>query len=578
VLHRPGAPNEVIFGHDGGVTYTDDVSQSPVDFVERNRNYNVTQFYSVTQSPVAEVNLMLGGTQDNGTPKLNHAGIGPEVKDVTGGDGGYAHISQNGSGIAIASNQWLQWHRSLDGGVTFSYLGRLSSGGSFINPSDLDEDANHLFFHYDENRIGRLNNVDSSPVTWDALGPTGGFGAPVTHVRNSDFAPTGKSTVFVGTRVGSIYRVDNAEVGASAVWTELNTTPLPVAAISSIELIGNEQTMLVTFSNYGVASVWRTTDGGATWQDLDTGRGLPDIPVWWVLADPANPDLLYLGTESGLWVLPGVDNGSSWYADPDVPTTRVVMLQHRTSDGRIVVATHGRGLWSTGGAEQVNPRIAIKLLLEGAYQGSGLMETSAAFAGAIPSEQPYGSLVDNSTPLGKSSEGLPDNMIDWVVVSLRSDTSSASQLPGSLKSGHLMDDGRVLADDGSLIEFGGVAPGSYFLVVSHRNHLSVMSSQPVDLTSGTGSWDFTAGAEKVYGLGSRSLGDLGDGLHGIYAADANQDGQVTAADFNIFLAQTKAVTQGYVDADFNFDGQVTALDFNILLRNTKMAVASQVPN
>ena len=124
VAYRPGSDSEVVFGHDGGISYTANIKQSPVNFTERNKNYNVTQYYSVAQSGLAGSNLVIGGTQDNGTPKINQSGLAPEIQDVTGGDGGYAHFAQNGSQVAIASNQWLQWHRSFDGGVTFSYLGR----------------------------------------------------------------------------------------------------------------------------------------------------------------------------------------------------------------------------------------------------------------------------------------------------------------------------------------------------------------------------------------------------------------------------------------------------------------------
>ena len=580
IEYRPGSSSAVVFGHDGGISYAADINQSSVNFIERNQNYNVTQFYSVAQSGLAGSNLTIGGTQDNGTPKLNQAGLAAEIQDVTGGDGGYAHIAQAGSQVAIASNQWLQWHRSFDGGVTFSYLGGLGSGGSFINPSDIDEDANHLFFHYDELRIGRLNNINSNPVTWDPLGPAGGFGAPVTHVRNSEFAPPGKSTVFVGTRDGSIYKVEDAEVGATAVWTEINTGPLPVAAVSSIELSGSEDRLVVTFSNYGVASVWITENGGASWSDLDSGRGLPDMPVWWSLVDPTNPDKVFLATEAGLWHLPSINGGASWYADPDIPTTRVAMLKYRYADGRLVAATHGRGLWSTTLSSQISPRLALSALLEGAYDGSGEMSTTAAFAGAIPTEQPY--QTEQLPGLSQSREGesvsvMPNDVIDWVLVSLRTGMSASTHVAGSEQAALLRRDGTIVGADENLIEFSGIAPGRYFVVLRHRNHLAVMSSQRVDFTTGFGSWDFTAGTDKAYTAGPTPMVSFGDGKTGLFAADASGDGQVTATDYNIFLAQTKTGTEGYTEGDFNLDGQVTAADFNAFLKNSSQSAGSQVP-
>jgi hypothetical protein len=105
-----------------------------------------------------------------------------------------------------------------------------------------------------------------------------------------------------------------------------------------------------------------------------------------------------------------------------------------------------------------------------------------------------------------------------------------------------------------------------------------MSSQPVDLSSGFGTWDFTSGLDQAYSAIQTPMVDLGDGRTALFAADAVADGQITTSDFNMFLTQTKSVAEGYTEADFNLDGQVTAIDFNIFLKNTKRAASSQVPN
>ncbi len=265
-----------------------------------------------------------------------------------------------------------------------------------------------------------------------------------------------------------------------------------------------------------------------------------------------------------------------------IPTTRVVMLEYRETDGRLLAATHGRGLWTATLSNQIDPQIAISVLLEGAYTGGGSMATSNTFAGAVPTEQPYGAAEFNGTAMfydgNQSVAQLPDDVIDWVLVSLRTGTDASSEVPGSEQSALLRTDGTVVGVDGNLITFKGIAPGSYYLVLGHRNHLSVMSSQPVNLFSGFGSWDFTSGLDQAYSTGQTAMVGLGDGRTGLFAADADADGQITALDFNRFLAQTKSVVTGYADADFNLDGQVTALDFNMFIRNTRRSASSQVPD
>ena len=93
--------------------------------------------------------------------------------------------------------------------------------------------------------------------------------------------------------------------------------------------------------------VYRTTDYGATWQSL--ARAAEAKPS---RASPAacartrsNPDLLYLGTERGLWL--SLDGGADWTRFEGGLPKRVavhdVVVEPRTGD--LVIATHGRGVW-----------------------------------------------------------------------------------------------------------------------------------------------------------------------------------------------------------------------------------------
>jgi hypothetical protein len=73
------------------------------------------------------------------------------------------------------------------------------------------------------------------------------------------------------------------------------------------------------------------------------------------------------------------------------------------------------------------------------------------------------------------------------------------------------------------------------------------------------------------------MADLGDGRFGLFGGDYSSNEQVTVSDFNVWLADTKALATGYRMTDANFDSQVTASDFNLWLVNTKSIAASQVP-
>jgi len=91
--------------------------------------------------------------------------------------------------------------------------------------------------------------------------------------------------------------------------------------------------------------VLKTTDLGKTWLPLETEssgvRGYAHV----IKEDTVNPDLLFLGTEFGLWV--SIDGGKKWaqYSGSSFPSVAVrdIVVHPRTSD--LVIATHGRGIW-----------------------------------------------------------------------------------------------------------------------------------------------------------------------------------------------------------------------------------------
>ena len=123
---------------------------------------------------------------------------------------------------------------------------------------------------------------------------------------------------------------------------------MPSGSVSCIAIEnGNENHLLVTYFNYGVTSVWETTDGGSNWTNVE--GDLPDMPVRWCMFDPTNSDRALLATEVGVWTTNDL-NGSSTDWDPSVSglaNVRVDMLQTRTSDNLVLAGTHGRGLFTT---------------------------------------------------------------------------------------------------------------------------------------------------------------------------------------------------------------------------------------
>jgi hypothetical protein len=118
--------------------------------------------------------------------------------------------------------------------------------------------------------------------------------------------------------------------------------------------------------------------------------------------------------------------------------------------------------------------VDVKLFLEGPYMSSNM----STYISQIPLTQPF-----NNTPWNyfgdESLVQIPENIVDWILVQLRNKNDESDII--QQKAGLLKNDGHIVDLDGSSpIEFQ-VSDNAYFIVIYQRNHLSVMSKDPVIL-------------------------------------------------------------------------------------------------
>jgi hypothetical protein len=209
------------------------------------------------------------------------------------------------------------------------------------------------------------------------------------------------------------------------------------------------------------------------------------------------------------------------------------------------------------------------------------MSVSPLFQTYIPLAQPYGAALFDGYPIEfddpESISALPESVVDWIVVHLRTDPSAASEVPGSRRTALLLDDCSVVSPDGEPLVFEGLAAAPYYVFVGHRNHLGILSSAPLNFTSGVADWDFTNASTQAYTTGPAPMKMITSTTYAMFAGNAVPDVNVQALDFNAYLAETTGGATGYQSADFNMDGQVQALDFNLYLTNTLAGASSQVP-
>ena len=111
----------------------------------------------------------------------------------------------------------------------------------------------------------------------------------------------------------------------------------------------------------------------------------------------------------------------------------------------------------------------------------------------------------------------------------------------------------------SPVKFVNVQDGSYYIVIRHRNHLAIMSKNPVLLTNTSSLYDFTTSEDKAYG--NQPMKSLGNDKYGMYAADGNSNGNINNSDYaGVWKKENGSL--GYESGDFDLNGGVNIVDRN----------------
>lgn len=216
-------------------------------------------------------------------------------------------------------------------------------------------------------------------------------------------------------------------------------------------------------------------------------------------------------------------------------------------------------------------QVSLKVFLEGPYFQTGM---NTALNPILPLSTPYAGFPWFATG-GESVSAIPGaDIIDWILVELRDAPSASAATQSTViaaKSAFLLNDGSIVNLDGtSSLNFGNITiQQSLFVIIWHRNHLAIMSANPVLMQGNTYHYDFTDAAGKAYLNGQK---ELSTGVWGMIAGDTDASGEINAADkASGWLIQ--AGYSGYLSSDLNFDRQVHHSDKNdfIIPNQTKQS-------
>jgi hypothetical protein len=456
----------MLIGNDGGIFQTTNRSAAPgqlpgcqgvgssIGFQPLNNGYGVTQFYYGAVFP--NETSYFGGTQDNGTVRGNDGGPNAWTQ-LLGGDGGAVAVDPDHPNVVFAENYGLSIKKSTDGGAHFAAATSGISGDvgfAFIAPFVMDPTAPQRlwtggYYAWRTDNQGaswtRASSVLSSGVTAIAVSPVDG------------------NYVLMGTEHGVVHHtVTGLSTGPATAWT---AGTVRSGYISSLAFDNTSPAVAyATISSFGGFHVWKSSTGGATWNQID-GTGvnkIPDIPVHSIVVDPINPLRLYVGTDLGVFVT--IDGGLNWGKE-NTGFTNAVTESLVIKGFNLYAFTHGRGAWRVPLLPGSGPSTIVQIAAPESSVGEGSGAAHVPVKVITTNHQPTG---DVATVAYATSDGTATAGLDYT------STAGVLTIPAGTPDGSLFSvDVPILEDeDGEVPETFDVtlsAPvGAVLSLAQHR--------------------------------------------------------------------------------------------------------------
>lgn len=351
IVHPQGGNWYMLGTNDGGIARTEN-GVSTATLSEPDLGMVTSQYYGVDKRPGASA--YVGGMQDNGTwrspvdPDANSLWI-PQI----GGDGYETSWHFDDPLKLIGGFQFNGLQRSLDGGASWSNArqGLSDTGGGnapFITKIGKSIARPEQIFAVGKSGVWRSDdfggNWTLTPIASGDWGSISSFHDVRVSKKNPDIVwagsrMDGSGNIMVSTDAGASFTATTQFVGATlGRISGLATDPF------------DENTAYVLFSFAQRPKILKTTDLGATWTDVSgfaggtsSTNGFPDVAVYDLVVFPNDADRIWVGTEIGL--VESTDGGATWaLADNGLPAVGIWWLN--VIEDEVVVATHGRGIWT----------------------------------------------------------------------------------------------------------------------------------------------------------------------------------------------------------------------------------------
>jgi photosystem II stability/assembly factor-like uncharacterized protein len=219
--------------------------------------------------------------------------------------------------------------------------------GEWLAPTMISPHNPHIVYH----GMQYLMMSRDQGETWEVISPDLTFGTaaekgdiPYHTIFAISESPLRFGLIYVGTDDGRAHVTRDG----GRTWTDIGAGAAPRKWVSRLAASAFDLgTVYMTqngkreddFTPY----VWKSVDYGKTWSSL--AAGIPLGPVNVIREDPIDAKILYVGTDTGVYVT--TDGGKTWSVlGSGLPSTYVHDLIIHPRDNMVVIATHGRGMWA----------------------------------------------------------------------------------------------------------------------------------------------------------------------------------------------------------------------------------------
>ncbi len=343
---NPQQPDHLMIGNDGGADVSYDGGETWVKMDAQ----PLGQFYTVNVD-MAEPYNVYGGLQDNGTIRCSSANrwqTGANCKRINGGDGMYVAVDPRDNKTTYSGSQFGYYAR-LGDGPRAEVRPRNAFGDPALrynwNTPVILSPHNADVVYFGTNRLYRsMDQGDTWTAISEDLSRSKNRGdVPYGTLSSLSESPLQFGLIWAGTDDGQVWVTDSSGVR----WKDVAGKLPKDRWVSRVEASNHaRERAYVTLNGYRDddirAYVYRTDDLGKRFKDIS--KGLPDEAVNVIREDPLVEDILYVGTDSGVYV--STDRGDSWSAlQGGLPNVPVHDLVIHPRERELVAGTHGRSIW-----------------------------------------------------------------------------------------------------------------------------------------------------------------------------------------------------------------------------------------